>query len=70
MARKLSQEQVGFEANLDRTYISLLERGLQSPTLRTICQLAAVLKISPTKIVKRTEAFMMKQANWQRKQPS
>ncbi|GGA02682.1 helix-turn-helix domain-containing protein [Okeania sp. KiyG1] len=32
-ALKLSQEELGFEAGLHRTYISLLERGLKSPTI-------------------------------------
>lgn len=53
--RKLSQEQLGLEAGFDRTYISLVERGLQSPTVRTVVRLAEVLKVSPSSIIKQME---------------
>ncbi|MBI2819387.1 MAG: helix-turn-helix transcriptional regulator [Acidobacteria bacterium] len=56
--RGLSQEQLGFESEFDRTYISLLERGLQSPTIRTVVRLATVLKISPSCLIKRMEVFL------------
>jgi transcriptional regulator with XRE-family HTH domain len=59
--RKLSQEQLGFDAGFDRTYISLLERGIQSPTLRTLFRLSEILQVSPTKIVSRTEALIRNQ---------
>lgn len=36
----LTQEQLAFECDLDRTYISLLERGLRQPTLTTLYTLA------------------------------
>ena len=45
-AKGLSQEELGFEANLHRTFISQLERGLKSPTLDTLYDICAVLKIS------------------------
>ncbi len=32
--RKISQEQLGFEAGYHRTYISLIERGLKKPSLK------------------------------------
>ena len=50
-ARKLSQEQLGFESGYHRTYISQLERGHKSPSLRTIFQLAAALKTLPSEMV-------------------
>jgi transcriptional regulator with XRE-family HTH domain len=56
--RGLSQEQLGFESGFDRTYISLLERGLQSPTVRTIVKLALALKISPSSIIRKMENIM------------
>ena len=52
----LSQEELGFESGYHRTYISLLERGKKSPSLNTVFQLAAALGVSPSEIVKRTEA--------------
>lgn len=36
----LTQEQLGFEADLRRTYISILELGQQQPSLTTILKLA------------------------------
>ena len=36
----LTQEQLGFEADLRRTYVSVLELGQQQPTLTTILKLA------------------------------
>ena len=51
----LSQEELGFEAELHRTYISQLERGLKSPSLATIEQLAAVLKTKPSDLVREAE---------------
>ena len=51
----LSQEQLGLECNLDRTFISLLERGLRQPTLTTLFILSNKLNISPSYLVKRVE---------------
>ena len=52
----LSQEQLALDAGFDRTYISLLERGVQSPTLRTVVQLAEILKTPAWEMIKRMEA--------------
>jgi len=52
----LSQEELGFESGYHRTYISLLERGRKSPSLNTVFQLAAALGVSPSDILRRTEA--------------
>lgn len=47
----LTQEALGFEADLRRTYISILELGHQQPTLTTILKLAKPLKCSAQEIV-------------------
>lgn len=47
----LTQEELGFEADLRRTYISILELGHQQPTLTTILKLARPLKRSAQEIV-------------------
>jgi transcriptional regulator with XRE-family HTH domain len=39
----LTQEQLGFEADLRRTYVSILELGQQQPSLGTILKLARAL---------------------------
>lgn len=48
----LSQEKLAHNANLDRTYISLLERGLRKPSLSTIFVLAIELNIKPSDLIK------------------
>ena len=47
----LSQEELGFRSGYHRTYISLLERGRKSPSLRTIFQLAEVLAVNPSQMI-------------------
>lgn len=54
--RGLTQDELGTDANLDRTYISLLERGLRQPTLKTIFALAKALNVAPSSIVKQLES--------------
>ena len=43
----LSQEQLAFESDLHRTYISLLERGLRVPSLTATFQISSALNIKP-----------------------
>ncbi len=50
--KEISQENLGFEASLHRTYISLIERGLKSPTINTLVRLCAALEISPDEFLK------------------
>ena len=54
----LSQEKLAQESDLDRTYISLLERGLRQPSITTVFQLSAALKISSTAIISVLEAMV------------
>ena len=54
----LSQEELGFESGYHRTYISLLERGRKSPSLNTIFQLGNALGVSPSEVLRRTEAII------------
>ena len=51
----LSQEDLGFESGYHRTYISLLERGKKSPSLKTIFQLAKALNVEPSEIMGRIQ---------------
>lgn len=54
----LTQEQLGFEADLRRTYVSILELGHQQPTLTTILKLAKALNRSAQEIIGLVEAEM------------
>jgi transcriptional regulator with XRE-family HTH domain len=54
----LSQEKLADVTNFDRTYISLMERGVQSPTVRTLFRLAEALEIRASELVRRTETLL------------
>jgi transcriptional regulator with XRE-family HTH domain len=43
----MSQERLAVEANLDRTYVSQVERGRRNISVVNICRLAYVLKVPP-----------------------
>jgi transcriptional regulator with XRE-family HTH domain len=51
IAAGMSQEQLSFDAKVHRTYVGDLERGLKSPTLDVIDQLARALDMSPTELI-------------------
>ncbi|MCD1655978.1 helix-turn-helix domain-containing protein [Treponema zuelzerae] len=51
----LSQEQLADLCELDRTYISLIERGLRQPTLKTIFRIANSLQITPSELIHHVE---------------
>lgn len=51
----LTQEQLGLDADIRRTYISLIELGQNQPTIATLFKLSNALKISPSKLIKLVE---------------
>jgi transcriptional regulator with XRE-family HTH domain len=51
----MTQEELGFEADLGRIYISLLELGQRQPSLTTILKLAGALKISASALLASVE---------------
>jgi transcriptional regulator with XRE-family HTH domain len=51
----LSQEKLAFETGFDRTTISLMERGLLSPTLRTMVRLCKLIRLSLSELAKQIE---------------
>lgn len=53
--KKLSQESLGFESELQRIYISKLELGQQQPSITTIFKLAIGLGCSASELIQRTE---------------
>jgi transcriptional regulator with XRE-family HTH domain len=46
LLRGWSQEELGARCNIDRTYVSGVERGVRNPTLTVIAALAAGLRVS------------------------
>ena len=55
ITKGFSQEILANESDLDRTYISLLERGLRQPTISVLFKLASALEVSPSQIIKELE---------------
>jgi transcriptional regulator with XRE-family HTH domain len=51
----LSQEELAHRSHLHRTYVSQLERGLKSPSLGAIEELAEVLGKKPHELVRAAE---------------
>ncbi|MCG8450696.1 MAG: helix-turn-helix domain-containing protein [Pirellulales bacterium] len=49
--RGMSQEELAYAANLHRTHISLIERGLRSVRVETIERLALALRVQPAKLM-------------------
>jgi transcriptional regulator with XRE-family HTH domain len=54
----MSQYALANASDLDRTYISLLERGYRSPTLDTMLSLARALDVSLGEIGEAIEAHL------------
>ncbi len=54
--RGLSQEELGFESDYHRTYISQLERGQKNPSLKAIFRLARALGVRPSEMIRRIES--------------
>ena len=51
----ISQEELGLRANLDRTYISGVERGVRNPSLTALVSLANGLGISVSVLLENLE---------------
>lgn len=56
--KSLSQEELAHLSDLDRTYISMLERGKRQPSLKTIFMLASTLDILPSEIMIKVEGLL------------
>lgn len=56
MAANLTQEQLSFAAEIDRSYISLLEHDKKSPTVDMLFRLCDTLGISASGLLARVEA--------------
>lgn len=53
-----SQEQLALSCDLDRTFISMLERGQRQPSLTSILAISTSLEIPAHKLIKLTTDFM------------
>lgn len=50
-AKGLSQERLALEADVQRTYVSMLERGLNSVSIKVLFKLAPLLGVRPAEIL-------------------
>ena len=48
---RITQEELAHRAQVHRTYVSQLERGLKSPTLDVVFRLAMALETEPDRLV-------------------
>lgn len=51
----LTQEQLALTAEIDRTFVSLIERGERQPTIRVLFRLAAAMHVSAAQLIQMTE---------------
>lgn len=51
--RKLSQEELSFQAKVDRSYISQLETGVYSASVTMLAKLANALGVEVSELLKR-----------------
>ena len=49
--RGWSQEELSFRADLHRTYISGVERGIRNPTVTVLAKIANALEVTPDKLL-------------------
>ena len=48
----LSQEELAFEIDVHRTYVSGVERGVRNPTVTVLAKIARGLKVTPEQLLK------------------
>ncbi|MCE5302614.1 MAG: helix-turn-helix domain-containing protein [Planctomycetaceae bacterium] len=54
-AAELTQEELSFEARLDRTYVSQLENDKKSPTIDVLFRICDALGITASELIVRVE---------------
>jgi transcriptional regulator with XRE-family HTH domain len=65
LALNLSQVELGKKCGLDRTFISLIERGIRQPTLNSLFQIASALDTTPSDLLTQLEA-RLRRSRWSR----
>ncbi|MDR2711226.1 MAG: helix-turn-helix domain-containing protein [Burkholderiales bacterium] len=53
--RDISQEELAFQADVDRTFVSRLERGIRQPTITTLIHIGQALGVSAATLVQEAE---------------
>ncbi|UZD97651.1 helix-turn-helix domain-containing protein [Pseudomonas corrugata] len=55
--KNLTQEQLALMAEVDRTYVSQIERCTSNPSLMVLCKLANVLEVATDQLLTDPDAF-------------
>ena len=58
LSRELSQEELALAADVDRTFVSQMERGIRQPTITTLMKLAGAWGLQPSTLVVRMEKLL------------
>ena len=58
-AAGISQEELGFEAKVDRTYVSQLENGHKSPTIDVLFRICPILGINASELISQVERGLL-----------
>ncbi len=66
----LSQEELADRCGIHRTYVSQLERGLKSPTLRLVWQICTSLEVNPLALIAGVQEHMERHRNTDQSCPS
>ena len=56
----ITQEQLGLEAELRRTFVSVLELGQQNPSITTIFKLSNALNVPASQIIELVESELQR----------
>lgn len=57
-AAGLTQEQLGLDANVQRNFVSLIERGVNQPTITVVFKLAHALGCQPSQLFAEVEEML------------
>jgi transcriptional regulator with XRE-family HTH domain len=60
-AAGLTQEQLSLEAEVERNFVSLIERGINQPTIRVLFKLATALGTTPSQMLQEVEVIVREQ---------
>ena len=58
--RGITQETLGFDSEYHPKYVSMLERGLYSPSLTAIVRLSDAMRVAPSELIRRMEVLLPK----------
>ncbi len=60
LVRGISQQELADNCNIERAYISRLERGLFQPTISIVFKIADYLKIKPAELIEKLDVLRKK----------